>query len=159
MGLYEGFVVVSGRVWKEITLCWRFFCKMHGRLTACRRGLEARKVKSREGNLVTDRQCNVIKVRRTAACMLSYKGISNGSNEKEYIGSLRYLEHTHPIYLNFSLKVHDVARFGCYPRARMSSAMQRQLKVQPGRFQGARWQGGKVARWVECTYERPFSLW
>jgi hypothetical protein len=156
MGLYEGFVVVPGRAWKEITLCWWFLCKMHGRLTAGRRGLEARKVKSREDNLVTDRQCNIIKVRRTAACILSYKAISNGSNEKEYIGSLRYLEHTHPIYLNFSLKVHDVAnrpRFGCYPRARMGSAMQRQLKVQPGRFHG------KVARWVECTYKRPFSLW
>ena len=38
---------------------------------------------------------------------LSYKAISNGSNE-EYIGTLRYLEHTHPIYLNpFSFKVHE----------------------------------------------------
>ena len=39
---------------------------------------------------------------------LSYKAISNGSNEKEYIGTLRCLEHTHPIYLNpFSFKVHE----------------------------------------------------
>jgi hypothetical protein len=33
-GLYEGFVVVSGRVWKETALRWQFLCKMHGRVTA-----------------------------------------------------------------------------------------------------------------------------
>jgi hypothetical protein len=48
--LYEGFVVVSGRVWKEITLRWQFLCKMYGRATANKRGLEARKAKDKEGN-------------------------------------------------------------------------------------------------------------
>ena len=39
---------------------------------------------------------------------LSYKAICNGSNEKEYIGTLKCLDHTHPIYLNpFSFKVHE----------------------------------------------------
>jgi hypothetical protein len=48
-GLYEGFVVVSGRVWKETTPRWQFLCKMHSRATANKRGLEARKY--RIGNL------------------------------------------------------------------------------------------------------------
>jgi hypothetical protein len=39
---------------------------------------------------------------------LSYKAISNGSSEKEYTGTLKNLDHTHPIYLNpFSSKVHE----------------------------------------------------
>jgi hypothetical protein len=52
--LYEGFAVVSGRVWKETTLRWQFLCKMHGTVTANKRGLDARKAKDKEGNLVTD---------------------------------------------------------------------------------------------------------
>lgn len=42
-GLYEGFAVVLGRVWKETTPRWQFLCKIHGRATANKRGLEARK--------------------------------------------------------------------------------------------------------------------
>src|SRR4051812_35744574 len=49
-GPYEGVVVVSGRVWKETTPRWQFLCKMHGRATANKRGLEARKAKDKEGN-------------------------------------------------------------------------------------------------------------
>jgi hypothetical protein len=38
----------------------------------------------------------------------SYKAISNESSEKEYIKTLKSLNHTHPIYLNpFSFKVHE----------------------------------------------------
>jgi hypothetical protein len=62
--LYESFVVVSGRVWKEITLRWQFLCKMHGRVTASKCGLEARKANDKEGNLVTDRQCNITKIKK-----------------------------------------------------------------------------------------------
>jgi hypothetical protein len=59
-GLYEGFAVVSGRVWKESTPRWQFLCKMHGKATANKRGLEARKMKGEEGDLVTDRQRNTM---------------------------------------------------------------------------------------------------
>jgi hypothetical protein len=41
--------VVSGRVWKELTPRWQFLCKMHGKATANKRGLEARKAKDEEG--------------------------------------------------------------------------------------------------------------
>src|SRR5450759_198419 len=110
-GLYEGFAVVSGRVWKETTLRWQFLCKMHGTATANKRGLEARKAKDKEGNLVTDRQRDTM-VKAKKDCRfeytLSYKAISNGSSEKEYTGTLKSLDHTHLIYLNpFSLKVHE----------------------------------------------------
>jgi hypothetical protein len=57
--LYEGFVVVSGRVWKEITLRWQFLCKMHGRATANKRGLEARKAKDKEGNCYEHQPCGL----------------------------------------------------------------------------------------------------
>jgi hypothetical protein len=40
--------------------------------------------------------------------ILSYKAISRGGDKKEYIKTLRYLEHTHLIYLNpFSFKAHE----------------------------------------------------
>src|SRR5437667_4773061 len=87
-GLYEGFAVVSGRVWKGITPRWQFLCKMHGGATANKRGLEAHKAKNKEGNLVTDRQRDtMIKVKKNCCFeyILSYKDISNESSQKEYI--------------------------------------------------------------------------
>jgi hypothetical protein len=54
-GLYKGFAVVSGRVWKEITLRWQFLCKIHGSVTVNKRSLKARKATDKEGNLITDR--------------------------------------------------------------------------------------------------------
>jgi hypothetical protein len=70
-GLYEGFAVVSGRVWKESTPRWQFLCKMHGKATANKRGLEARKAKDEEGNLATDRQRNTI-IKAKLNCQFEY---------------------------------------------------------------------------------------
>jgi hypothetical protein len=110
-GLYEGFAVVSGRVWKETTPRWQFLCKIYGKATPNKRKLEARKVKDEEGNLVTDRQRDtIIKVKKDCRFeyILSCKAISNRSNEKEYIRTLRYLEYIYLIYLNpFSFKIHE----------------------------------------------------
>ena len=40
--------------------------------------------------------------------ILSYKAVNRGSNEKEYIRTLRCLEYTHLIYFNpFSFKVYE----------------------------------------------------
>jgi hypothetical protein len=83
---------------------------MHGTATANKRGLVARKAKDQEGNLVTDRHRDTM-VTAKKDCrfkyILSYKAISNRGKEKKYIGTLKYLNHTHPIYLNpFSFKVH-----------------------------------------------------
>ena len=41
--VYEGFVIISGGVWKETAPRWQFLRKMHGRVTANKSGLEARK--------------------------------------------------------------------------------------------------------------------
>jgi hypothetical protein len=110
-GLYKGFKVVSGRVWKERTLRWQFLYKIHGKVTANKRGLKARKAKDKKGNLMIDKQRNtMIKVKKDCRFKytLSYKAVSRGSDEKKYIKTLRYLEHTHSIYLNpFSFKVHE----------------------------------------------------
>jgi hypothetical protein len=110
-------VVVSGRVWKETTSRWQFLSKMHGRATANKRGLEARKAKDKEGNLVTDGQRDtMIKAKKDCRFeyTLSYKVISNRSNEKEYTGTLRCLGHTHPINFNsFSFKVHETGTMEC----------------------------------------------
>ena len=84
---------------------------MHGSTTTNKRSLEARRAKDKEGNLVTDRQRDtMVKVKKDCRFkyILSYKAVSRGSNEKEYIRTFRYLEHTHLIYLNpFSFKVHE----------------------------------------------------
>ena len=110
--LYEGFAVVSGRVWKGITPRWQFLCKMHGGATANKRGLEAHKAKDKEGNLVINRQRDtIIKVKKNCRFeyILSYKAVNRGSDEKEYIRILKYLEYTHLIYLNpFSFKVYEM---------------------------------------------------
>jgi hypothetical protein len=106
--LYKGFAVISGRIWKETTLRQQFLCKIHGTTTTNKRGLEARKAKDKEGNLVTDRHRDTM-VKAKKDCRfeytLSYKAISNRSSEKEYTGTLKNLDHTHPIHLNpFSFK-------------------------------------------------------
>src|SRR5437016_7344967 len=59
-GLFEGFAVVTGRVWKDKTPRWQFLCKMHGTNTANKRGLEPKKAKDEGGSLVTNRQRNTI---------------------------------------------------------------------------------------------------
>ena len=111
-GLYEGFAVVSGRVWKEKTLRWQFLCKMHGRATANKRGLETHKAKDEEGNLVTARQRNtMIKVKKDCRFeyIFSYKAVSKGNSKKEYIKTLKCLEYIYLIYINpFSFKIHEI---------------------------------------------------
>jgi hypothetical protein len=54
-GLFEGFGVVQGRVWKDGTPRWEFRCKLHGTKTLNVRGLEPRKLEDKEGKVVTDR--------------------------------------------------------------------------------------------------------
>jgi hypothetical protein len=63
-GLFEGFGVVQGRVWKDGTPRWEFKCKLHGTETLNTRGLEPRKLKDKEGKVVTDRQRNTKKIWR-----------------------------------------------------------------------------------------------
>ena len=85
--LFEGFAVVQGRVWKNQTPRWQFLCKQHGTKTANKRGLEARKGKDEEGNVVTDRQRDtMIKAKKDChfEYCLSYKPVSQGSPEKQY---------------------------------------------------------------------------
>ncbi len=111
-GLYEGFAVVLGRVWKEGTLCWQFLCKMYGKATTNKCKLEACKAKDKEGNLVTDRQRNtMIKAKKDYhfEYILSYKAVSKGSNKKEYIKILRCLKYMYSININpFSFKIHKI---------------------------------------------------
>jgi hypothetical protein len=110
-GLFEGFAVVQGRVWKDGTPRWEFICKLHGTKTENKRGLEPRKQKDKEGKVVSGRQRNtMVKAKKDCGFkyLLSHKAVSKGSDEKEYIGTLKCLEHTHPLHLNpFSFKVHE----------------------------------------------------
>ena len=88
--LFEGFAVVQGRVWNDQTPRWQFLCKQHGTKTANKRDLEARKGKDEEGNVVIDRQRDtMIKAKKDChiECNLSYKPVSRGSSEKQYIGA------------------------------------------------------------------------
>ena len=84
---------------------------MHGKATANKRGLETRKAKDEEGNLVTERQRNTMtkaKLDCRFEYTLSYKLVSPDSKEKEYIRTLRCLKHTYLIHLNpFSFKIHE----------------------------------------------------
>jgi hypothetical protein len=54
-GLYEGFAVISGKVWNKGTLRWQFLYKIHGKATTNKRGLKACKAKNKEGNLVINK--------------------------------------------------------------------------------------------------------
>ena len=54
-GLFQGFAVVQGRVWKDRILRWQFICKAHGTKTENKRNLESRKRKNEEGKVVSDR--------------------------------------------------------------------------------------------------------
>jgi hypothetical protein len=85
---------------------------MHGKVTANKRGLEARKAKDEEGSLVTDRQRNTMtkaKLDCRFEYILFYKLISHDSKEKEYIRTLRYFEYIYLIHLNpFSFKIYEI---------------------------------------------------
>jgi len=88
-GLFEGFAVVQGRVWKDGTPRWEFKYKLHSTKTLNTRGLEPRKLEDREGKVVTDRQRpTVVKARRDCGFnyLLSHKAVSKGSEEKRYTG-------------------------------------------------------------------------
>src|SRR5947207_6410320 len=109
-GLFEGFGVVQGRVWKDGTPRWEFRCKLHGIKTLNTRGLEPRKLKDEEGKMVTNWQRNIM-VKAKKDCgfnyLLFYKSVSKGSKEKTYIRTLKYLTYTHELYLNpFSFKIY-----------------------------------------------------
>src|SRR5438477_66394 len=61
---------------------------MHGKTTTNKRGLEACKAKDKKGNLVIDRQRNImIKIKKDChfEYLLFYKIISKGSSKKKYI--------------------------------------------------------------------------
>jgi MULE transposase domain len=109
--LLQDFAVVQGRVWKDGTPRWQFICKAHGTKTENKRNLESRKRKDEEGKVVSDRQRDtMIKAKKDCGFeyLLSHKAVSKGSKDKEYIGTLKCLNHTHPLYLNpFSFKVHE----------------------------------------------------
>jgi hypothetical protein len=109
--LLQGFAVVQGRVWKDGTPRWQFICKAHGTKTENKRNLESRKRKDEEGKVVSDRQRDtMIKAKKDCEFeyLLSHKPVSRGSKDKEYIGTLKCLNHTHPLHLNpFSFKVHE----------------------------------------------------
>ncbi len=110
-GLFEGFGIVQGRVWKHGTPRWEFRCKLHSTKTLNTRGLEPRKLKDKEGKVVTDRQRNtMVKAKKDCGFnyLLSYKPVSKGGEEKKYIGTLKCLTNTHELHLNpFSFKVHE----------------------------------------------------
>ena len=92
-------------------LRWQFLCKIHGRATANKRELKIHKTKNEKGNLITARQRNtMIKIKKDCRFkyILSYKAVSKRSSEKEYIETLKCLEHTHLIYINsFLFKIHE----------------------------------------------------
>ena len=111
--LFEGFAVVQGRVWKDATPRWQFLCKQHGTKTANMRGLELRKGKDEDGNVVINKQHDIM-IKAKKDChfeySLSYKTVGHGSSEKQYIGTLKCLGHTNRINLNpFSFKVHEIS--------------------------------------------------
>ncbi len=110
-GLFEGFGVIQGRIQKDRTLCQEFRYKLHSTKTLNTRSLEPRKLKDKEGKMVTNWQCNmIVKAKKDYGFnyLLSYKSVSKGSEEKIYIGTFKCLTYTHELYLNlFSFKVHE----------------------------------------------------
>ena len=53
-GLFDGFGVGQGRVWKIGTPRWELKRTLHGTETLNARGLEHRKLKDKEGKMVTN---------------------------------------------------------------------------------------------------------
>src|SRR6266480_6782880 len=103
-GLFQGFAVVQGKVWKEPgTPRWEFKCKQHGTKTLNTRGLEPRKLEDKEGKVVTNRQRNtMVKAKKDCGFkyLLSYKAVNKNSEKKEYIGTLKCLVYTYTLHLN-----------------------------------------------------------
>ena len=83
---------------------------MHSKATTNKRGLKACKAKDKEGNLVIDKQRNIIikvKIDCYFKYLLSYKAISKGSSKKEYIRIFKYFKYIYLININpFSFKIY-----------------------------------------------------
>jgi hypothetical protein len=109
--LFEGLGVVQGRVWKDGTPRREFKCMLHGTKTLNTRGLEPRKLKDKEGKVVTDRQRNkMVKAKKDCGFNypLSHETVSKGSEERKYVGTLKCLTHTHKPHLSpSSFKAHE----------------------------------------------------
>jgi hypothetical protein len=91
--------------------CREFKCMLHGTKTLNTRGLEPRKLKDKEGKVVTDRQRNkMVKAKKDCGFNypLSHKTVSKGSEERKYVGTLKCLTHTHKSHLSpSSFKAHE----------------------------------------------------
>jgi hypothetical protein len=88
---------------------------MHGNKTVNKRGLELKKAKDKERNVVTDRQRDTI-IKAKKDChfeyLLSYKAVSKGSEEKQYIKASKCLVYTYFLHLNpFLFKVYKKETF------------------------------------------------
>jgi hypothetical protein len=109
-GLFQGFAVVIGRVWKDKTPRWQFLCKMHGNKTVNKRELELKKAKDKKGNVMTDRQRDtMIKAKKDChfEYLLLYKAVSKDSEKRQYIKTLKCLTYIYSIHLNlFSFKIY-----------------------------------------------------
>ena len=92
---------------------WQFLCKQHDTKTTNKRDLETRKDKNGENNMITNRQRNMmIKAKKNChfEYNLFYKPVSRDNSEKQYIETLKCLEHTHSINLNlFFFKMHETS--------------------------------------------------
>jgi hypothetical protein len=73
--------------------------------------LEPRRLRDKEGKVVTDRQRNTMgKAEKDCDFnyLLSHKAVSKGSEEKQNIRTLKYTTHTHELHPNlFSFKAHE----------------------------------------------------
>jgi hypothetical protein len=95
-GLFEGFGVVQGRVWKDGAPRWEFKCKLHGTRTPNTCGLE---LKNKEDKTVTDRQRNkMVEAKKDCGFnyLLSHKAVNKDSEEKEYTRTLKSLARRRP---------------------------------------------------------------
>jgi hypothetical protein len=84
---------------------------LHGTKTLNTRGLEPRKLKDKEGKVVTDWQRNkMVKAKKDCGFNypLSHKTVSKGSEERNYVGTLKCLTHAHKSHLSpSSFKAHE----------------------------------------------------
>jgi len=101
--LGQGFAVVKGKNWSTGTPRRLYHCIYHGTKRQNDDMLEAEVQRDTEDNIISRRQRNGVVNQKWDCkfeCLLSYKSMSWRSEEKSYVLTVKYHDHTHELFAN-----------------------------------------------------------
>src|SRR5271155_2798148 len=99
-GLFQGFLVVTGRTRKDSGKeNYQFRCSHHGAETRNDRGLETKVERDSEGTIISDRKRDTLHNKKDCKWeyYLSFRALKRGDDKKVYLGRVVSTAHSHGI--------------------------------------------------------------